>query len=169
MALERGQTPHDEELRRRAARLAECEERLARRERDVAAREAELEVGDIDRRLRRVIVGGLPGTRRAGAIAAARHIAPVAPALWLMALPLLFSGERGALLAAAVIAGAALAFLTLVRQRLRIAAPVPWGLGAVGTWLLAWGGLGHATSGAGWALAVTGALAWVMALTPPRE
>jgi hypothetical protein len=164
MAIERHRIP-DDDLRRRAARLAESEARLAQRERDVAAREAELECGAIDRRLRRLALG--TGTRAQRIATAARNLAPAAAGLWLMAFPLAFAGERGPLQAAALIAGAALAFLALARARFRaIAVLADWALGAIGTWLLAWGGLGLATTGAGWALAVTGAAVWMTALAP---
>jgi hypothetical protein len=43
-----------------------------------------------------------------------------------------------------------------------------WGFGAVGTWLLAWGGLGLATPRACWALAATGAVVWALALPGRR-
>jgi hypothetical protein len=167
MAFERRQTPRDEELRRRAARLDEREARLVQRERDVAARESELRSGDVDRRLREALLGDQP-SRRSRAARIARRGVPVAAALWLMAFPLAFSADRGAVRAAAVIAGAALAFVTLARARLQpVAGLADWGLAAVGTWLLAWGGLAHATAAAGWALAASGALVWAMALLPP--
>ena len=166
MSFERGQTPRDEELRRRAALLDERAARLAERERHVAAREAELRCGDVDRRLRDAVLGGGPATRlpRDGV----RRVLPAVAALWLMAFPLAFSSDRAAVRAAVFIAGAGLAFLTLARARLRpIAALAEWGLGAVGTWLMAWAGLGHPTTAAGWALVGTGALAWTLALVPP--
>ena len=168
MSFERGQTPRDEELRRRAALLDERAARLAERERHVAAREAELRCGDVDRRLRDAVLGGGPATRLPRD-AGVRRVLPAVAALWLMAFPLAFSSDRAAVRAAVFIAGAGLAFLTLARARLRpIAAPAEWGLGAVGTWLMAWAGLGHPTTAAGWALVGTGALAWTLALVPPR-
>src|SRR5919107_777882 len=114
MAVGRGQTPPDEELRRRAARLADGERRLARRERDVAAREAELRCDGADRRLRRMVLdGAAPVPSRA----AVRHGVVAVVAVWLMAFPLVFPAERTPLRAAVLGAGAALAFLALAAAR----------------------------------------------------
>jgi hypothetical protein len=166
MAIGRGHTPRDEELRRRAAQLADREARVARRERDVAAREAELRCDDVDRRLRRIMIDDPAGERRR---AAARCAPPALVAVWLMAFPLAFGAEPEPLRAAVLGAGAALAFVTLVGARFRRAAALTaGGLGAIGTWLLAWGGLGHATTAAGWAIAATGAAVWALALAAPR-
>jgi hypothetical protein len=166
MAIGRGHTPRDEELRRRAAQLADREALVARRERDVAAREAELRCDDVDRRLRRIMLDGPAGERRR---AAARCAVPALVAGWLMAFPLAFAAEGRALHAAVLGAGAALAFLTLAGARFRrVAGLAAGGLGAIGTWLLAWGGLGHATTVAGWAIAATGAVVWALALAAPR-
>jgi hypothetical protein len=167
MAIGRGQTPPDEELRRRAARLADREQRLARRERDVAAREAELRCDGADRRLRRVVVDG---SAPAPSKALVRHGVTAVVAVWLMAFPLAFAAERSPLRAAVLIAGGLLAFLALATARLpRIAALAPGGLGAIGTWLLAWGGLGQATTAAGWAIAATGAVVWALAFAAPHD
>jgi hypothetical protein len=166
MAIGRGQTPPDEELRRRAARLADRERRLARRERDVAAREAELRCDGSDRRLRRIVLGErAPATGRD----AIRPAVAAVVAVWLMAFPLVFAADRPPLRAAVLGAGAALAFLALAAARIRrVAALEAGGLGAIGTWLLAWGGLGHATTAAGWAVAATGAVVWALALAAQR-
>lgn len=154
--------------RRHAEDIAERERRIARRERDIAAREAELTCGADDRRVGRLLLAPRPGPIRGRAPDVARRVAPMAAGLWLMAFPLVFAGERGPLRAAALIAGAALMFLSLARARLRPFEVLShWGFGGVGTWLFAWGGLGFATAGAGWALAVTGALVWALAF-PPR-
>jgi hypothetical protein len=166
MAIGSGQTPPDEELRRRAARLADRERRVARRERDVAAREAELRCDGADRRLlRSVLRERAPVDRRA----VARRVVVAGLAVWLMAFPLFFAAERPPLGGAVLGAGAALAFVGLAAPRLPdVAALAPVALGAIGTWLLAWGGLGHATTAAGWAIAATGAVVWALALLAPR-
>jgi hypothetical protein len=170
MAFERRQTPREEELRRRAARLDERERRLAVREREVAAREAELRCGDVDRRLRKEIFGERTAARRTRALMAAGRAGLVVAALWLMLFPLVFPDERGPVLAAAVIAGAVLGLMALVRARLAALVGVAdIGLGGAGTWLLAWAGLGHATSAGGWALALTGVLVWATALAGSRR
>jgi hypothetical protein len=166
MAIGHEQTPPDEELRRRAARLADREQRVARRERDVAAREAELRCDGADRRLLRSALGErAPVARRV----ATREVAVAAVAVWLMAFPLVFAAERDWLRGAVLGAGAALAFVALAATRIRRLAPFAGaGVGAVGTWLLAWGGLGEATTAAGWAIAATGAAVWALALAAPR-
>jgi hypothetical protein len=167
MASEQGQSPREEGLRRRAAQLDERESRLCRWERDLAARESELEYGAVDRRLHAVFLADERRGLCARALAATRRAAPAAVALWLLTFPLTFPAQRGALHTSAVIAGAAVAFLALAgarAQRLRM--PEEWGFGLIGTWVLAWAGLGDATTAAGWALAATGAMLWVMALAP---
>jgi hypothetical protein len=167
MTFEPGQRPGDEDLRRRVARLDERESRLARRERDVRAREHELECGRDDRRMHRALLGAARLRWSGRAIRAGRGFLIAALALWLMAFPLVFAGEYGAVRAAALIAGAALAFLALVRARVPgLAKIVDWALGATGTWLLAWGGLSEVTPAGGWALAATGAVVWALALAP---
>ena len=167
MAIGRGETPPDEELRRRAALLADREQRLARRERDVAAREAELCCDDADRRLLRAVLDERPPADRR---ATARHAVAAVVAVWLMAFPLLFAAERAPLRGAVLGAGAALAFVALAAARIRrVAALAAGGFGAIGTWLLAWGGLGTATTAAGWAIAATGAVVWALALAAPRR
>jgi Flp pilus assembly protein TadB len=118
MAIGRGHTPREEELRRRAAQLADREARLARRERDVAAREAELRCDDVDGHLRRILLDGRANERRRATLR---------------------------LVASALVAVGLIAFL------------------------LAWGGLGHATTAAEWALAATGAAVWALALSAPRR
>jgi hypothetical protein len=167
MAIGPQHTPPDEELRRRAARLADREQQLARREREVAAREAEMRCDGADRRLLHLVLGDRPPADR---LVLARHAAIAAVAVWLMAFPLVFAGERDWLRGAVLGAGAALAFVALAAARIpRLAAVAPLGFGAIGTWLLAWGGLGLATTAAGWAIAAAGAVVWALALAAPRR
>jgi hypothetical protein len=166
MAIGHEQTPPDEELRRRAARLADREQRLARRERDIAAREAELRCDGADRRLLRSALGERPPLDRR---VMARQALVAVVAVWLMAFPLVFAAERGWVRGAVLGAGAAVAFVGLATTRVRrLAAFAAAGFGAIGTWLLAWGGLGGATTAAGWAIAASGAVVWALALAAPR-
>ena len=169
MTFEPGDRPDDEDVRRRAARLHERERDLARRERDVAAG-ARARQDPPPRPPTPPARPGAPRLRWSGqAMRAGRGLLPAALALWLMAFPLVFAGEYGAVRAAALIAGAALAFLVLVRARApALAKLVDWALGVAGTWLLAWGGLSYVTAAGGWALAATGVVVWAIALARAR-
>jgi hypothetical protein len=157
--------PQDHELRRREASLARLERRLAARQRDVAAREAELACDDDDRYLRALIVGARAAVRRSRLRRAIVRLGPIVVGLWLMAQPLLFPGEPRGLATAAVGGGAALAFIGLAgahdgfRERW-----AGWTLGIAGTWVLAWGALGHGTTVCAWAMAGSGAAVWMTAI-----
>ena len=169
MTFEPGDRPDDEDVRRRAARLHERERDLARRERDVVAGRRGRGYGRDDRRMHRALLGAARLRWSGQAMRAGRGLLPAALALWLMAFPLVFAGEYGAVRAAALIAGAALAFLVLVRARApALAKLVDWALGVAGTWLLAWGGLSYVTAAGGWALAATGVVVWAIALARAR-
>ena len=83
--------------------------------------------------------------------------------LWLMAFPLVYAGQRVAIGLAALGSGATLGFAALANNT-RVGRVRHWALATVGTWLFLWAALGHASRAGAVALAITGAVSWLMAL-----